>query len=48
MGIVIGLMVLFIVSFVMNGFENNFKINMFGLIFYIEVLVEDNLKEIML
>ena len=47
-GIAIGLMALFTVSSVMNGFENNLKTNMLGLIPHIEVSAEDNSKETML
>ncbi len=47
-GIAIGLMALFTVSSVMNGFENNLKANMLGLIPHIEVSAEDNSKETML
>ena len=47
-GIAIGLMALFTGSSVMNGFENNLKTNMLGLIPHIEVSAEDNSKETML
>ncbi len=47
-GIAIGLMALFTVSSVMNGFENNLKTNMLGLIPHIEVSADDNSKETML
>lgn len=47
-GIAIGLMALFTVSSVMNGFENNLKTNMLGLIPHIEVSAEDNSQETML
>ena len=47
-GIAIGLMALFTVSSVMNGFENNLKTNMLGLIPHIEVSAEDNSKETIL
>ena len=47
-GIAIGLMALFTVSSVMNGFENNLKTNMLGLIPHIEVSAEDNSKQTML
>ncbi|MCF2914980.1 lipoprotein-releasing ABC transporter permease subunit [Pseudoalteromonas sp. Cn5-37] len=47
-GIAIGLMALFTVSSVMNGFENNLKTNMLGLIPHIEVSAEDKSKETML
>lgn len=47
-GIAIGLMALFTVSSVMNGFENNLKTNILGLIPHIEVSAEDNSKETML
>ncbi|WP_188727802.1 lipoprotein-releasing ABC transporter permease subunit [Pseudoalteromonas gelatinilytica] len=47
-GIAIGLMALFTVSSVMNGFENNLKTNMLGLIPHIEVSADGNSKETML
>ncbi len=47
-GIAIGLMALFTVSSVMNGFENNLKTNMLGLIPHIEVSADDNSKQTML
>ena len=40
-GIAIGLMALYTVSSVMNGFENNLKSNMLGLIPHVEVLSEN-------
>ncbi|MDP2634715.1 MAG: lipoprotein-releasing ABC transporter permease subunit [Pseudoalteromonas sp.] len=40
-GIAIGLMALYTVSSVMNGFENNLKSNMLGLIPHVEVSSED-------
>ena len=39
-GIAIGLMALFTVSSVMNGFENNLKTNMLGLIPHVEIAAE--------
>ena len=46
-GIAIGLMALFTVSSVMNGFENNLKTNMLGLIPHIEVDAKSQSKEAM-
>jgi lipoprotein-releasing system permease protein len=46
-GIAIGLMALFTVSSVMNGFENNLKTNMLGLIPHIEVEGGSHSKEAM-
>lgn len=44
-GIAIGLMALFTVSSVMNGFENSLKTNMLGLIPHVEVSAQDQSKQ---